>query len=422
MPLKSFQPRSSVSNVVKVIFALVSAASPILAQQYYPGAISVPRDQGEVERMEKDIDSRPIPQDPGLVYDDSKEARSMGEYYRSAQQAIPETLRRLEDNKKQFHQAVANIRDLAKDPRVCLTRDSQDRIGSSLKGLGGLLYVADASYTENPYILTQTEIERLYRLPSDAQLCKELAPSPNPIPLEVKYDGETSAIQKKLTDRRELYSQLQATWDSRLKKLNDALTQQKQAYDILKALPWIVILLCIFSTAVLFAVRFFSREIQLELVSSGQVIQFPTVMALLVVVVALGLPGILKENTLAALLGGIGGYVLSQGVGRAAAREGERRGRLAAEANESIQSLAVSPSNAILSVGGQQAFSAFGAASDGSKRDLTPVASWNISDGSIGTIENVGDGQVVLSASSKGKAVISASVNGMKGQASVIVT
>src|SRR5207249_3035942 len=58
-------------------------------------------------------------------------------------------------------------------------------------------------------------------------------------------------------------------------------------------------------------------DIQAEWVRSGQVIQFVTVMILLTVIMALGLAGILKENTLGTLLGGIGGYVLSQGVGKA---------------------------------------------------------------------------------------------------------
>lgn len=49
-----------------------------------------------------------------------------------------------------------------------------------------------------------------------------------------------------------------------------------------------------------------------------------TVMILLSVIMALGLAGILKENTLGTLLGGIAGYVLAQGVGRAAAREVSR--------------------------------------------------------------------------------------------------
>ncbi len=67
-------------------------------------------------------------------------------------------------------------------------------------------------------------------------------------------------------------------------------------------------------------VRWFPEPVMLEWVESGQVIQFVTVMILLSVIMALGLAGLLTENTLGTLLGGIGGYVLSQGVGRSAAR------------------------------------------------------------------------------------------------------
>ena len=58
-------------------------------------------------------------------------------------------------------------------------------------------------------------------------------------------------------------------------------------------------------------------------------------MILLSVIMALGLASILKENTLGTLLGGIAGYVLSQGVGRAAAqavKEGILKGAQAATA------------------------------------------------------------------------------------------
>ncbi|MCZ4312876.1 hypothetical protein O4H66_05615 [Comamonadaceae bacterium G21597-S1] len=88
---------------------------------------------------------------------------------------------------------------------------------------------------------------------------------------------------------------------------------------------WIVIsVIGAFSIGAILAVKLFSDQIQLEWVASGQVIQFVTVMILLSVIMALGLAGILKENTLGTLLGGIAGYVLAQGVGRAAAREVSR--------------------------------------------------------------------------------------------------
>lgn len=76
-----------------------------------------------------------------------------------------------------------------------------------------------------------------------------------------------------------------------------------------------------FSIGAILAVKLFPEAIQIEWVASGQVIQFVTVMILLSVIMALGLAGIFKENTLGTLLGGIAGYVLAQGVGRAAARE-----------------------------------------------------------------------------------------------------
>jgi len=75
---------------------------------------------------------------------------------------------------------------------------------------------------------------------------------------------------------------------------------------------------------ILIVVRFFPEKSQLELVQSGQVIQFITVLLLLTVIMALGLSGSIKENTLGTLLGGLAGYVLSQGVGRAAENAARR--------------------------------------------------------------------------------------------------
>lgn len=68
------------------------------------------------------------------------------------------------------------------------------------------------------------------------------------------------------------------------------------------------------------AILLFDDEVQMEWVASGEVIQFITVMILLSVITALSLSNKIQENTLGTLLGGIAGYVLAQGVGRAAAR------------------------------------------------------------------------------------------------------
>jgi hypothetical protein len=81
-----------------------------------------------------------------------------------------------------------------------------------------------------------------------------------------------------------------------------------------------ILIIGLLSIATIGIIRWFPKDVMKEWVESGQVIQFVTVMILLSVIMALGLAGLLTENTLGTLLGGIGGYVLSQGVGRSAAR------------------------------------------------------------------------------------------------------
>lgn len=83
-----------------------------------------------------------------------------------------------------------------------------------------------------------------------------------------------------------------------------------------------LMMLCIGSMSIAFIwlIRFFPNPVVMEWVASGQVIQFITVMILLSVILVLGLASLLSENTLGTLLGGIGGYVLSQGIGRSVAR------------------------------------------------------------------------------------------------------
>jgi uncharacterized protein YcfJ len=103
-------------------------------------------------------------------------------------------------------------------------------------------------------------------------------------------------------------------------KLNSGQAQQQ----IVNYLPWILGILSFGGFATIIAIRLFDEKVQMEWVASGQVIQFVTVMVLLSVIVALGLSNILKEQVLGTLLGGVAGYVLAQGVGRAAARDVRR--------------------------------------------------------------------------------------------------
>jgi len=104
-------------------------------------------------------------------------------------------------------------------------------------------------------------------------------------------------------------------------KLRDALNNSSPQQKITADLPLILGILGGACVLAILGVKLFDDDIQMEWVASGQVIQFVTVMVLLSVIAALGLSNILQENTLGTLLGGIAGYVLAQGVGRAAARD-----------------------------------------------------------------------------------------------------
>jgi hypothetical protein len=100
--------------------------------------------------------------------------------------------------------------------------------------------------------------------------------------------------------------------------------QEKTATSIAENLWIMVLVLGGIAIVILVIVRLFPERTQLELVQSGQVIQFITVLLLLTVIMALGLSGVVKENTLGTLLGGLAGYVLSQGVGRIAQHEAKK--------------------------------------------------------------------------------------------------
>jgi hypothetical protein len=104
-------------------------------------------------------------------------------------------------------------------------------------------------------------------------------------------------------------------------KITTALKGAQTKEQLSQNLWLLILILGGLGIVLIFVVRLFNDRIQLEWVISGQVTQFVTVMILLSVIFGLGLSDILKENTLGTLLGGIAGYVLSQGVGRAAARE-----------------------------------------------------------------------------------------------------
>jgi hypothetical protein len=103
--------------------------------------------------------------------------------------------------------------------------------------------------------------------------------------------------------------------------VQDKLNASQPAFQIGSNLWLLLLILATACVCTILGIKLFTPDLQMEWVASGQVIQFVTVMILLIVILALGLSSILHENTLGTLLGGIAGYVLAQGVGRSAARD-----------------------------------------------------------------------------------------------------
>ena len=127
--------------------------------------------------------------------------------------------------------------------------------------------------------------------------------------------SKAESAKTQLSQVIELLKKRQALIQDKLSK------QQVSAARTISDQLWVIILVIGFSGIVtMLVVLFFPHPIQMEWVASGQVIQFVTVLILLSVILSLGLSDILRENVLGTLLGGIAGYVLAQGVGRAAAR------------------------------------------------------------------------------------------------------
>jgi hypothetical protein len=133
-----------------------------------------------------------------------------------------------------------------------------------------------------------------------------------------KGAGKLAADQSALASAYDRY--LEAL-SQRQVKLQEQLNATQSAFQIGNNLWLLLLILAIACVSAILGISLFSEALQFEWVASGQVIQFVTVMILLIVILALGLSGILKENVLGTLLGGIAGYVLAQGVGRSAARD-----------------------------------------------------------------------------------------------------
>jgi hypothetical protein len=139
------------------------------------------------------------------------------------------------------------------------------------------------------------------------------------------YEKQLNIKLSSLKDQSPRADALKKAWEKYAEKLTRSIEDQSvPATKVADQLGIIIGVFCVFGILMFLSVAVFKDDVQFELIASGQVIQFATVMVLLIVVCVLGMSKFLTENTLGTLLGGIGGYVLSQGVGRAVNRAATR--------------------------------------------------------------------------------------------------
>ncbi len=130
---------------------------------------------------------------------------------------------------------------------------------------------------------------------------------------------ETVVFQEQVLNSEENAKRLSSDLAEYASEIRAKLQTLESRQSIQSNLPLIIMAIGASSIALILVIRWFPPDVMLVWVESGQVIQFVTVMILLTAILALGLAGLLGEEAIGTLLGGIGGYVLSQGVGRATA-------------------------------------------------------------------------------------------------------
>lgn len=107
-----------------------------------------------------------------------------------------------------------------------------------------------------------------------------------------------------------------AELDERKRDVVTQMSNEVASARVAATMPWILVIIFSLGIVMMLGIRLFSPSIQSELVCSGQLVQFVTILILFGTLLALGLAEKLQEQTLGALLGGLAGYVLSQGIGQ----------------------------------------------------------------------------------------------------------
>jgi hypothetical protein len=219
-------------------------------------------------------------------------------------------------------------------------------------------------------------------------------------------DNRQKEFETYNTQLTSVLAALQKRRGALLPSLSAKTTQTSIGSDLWK----IILLIGLLSIGTIWVVKLFPQDLQKHWVESGQVIQFVTVMILLSVIMALGLASILKENTLGTLLGGIAGYVLSQGVGKAAAQAVTRSLTAGAAQALSLTLSSISPKTGPEAGGTQVTITGAGF-----------IAGATVTfDGASATISNVTSTSITATAPAHAKGLVDVVVKNSNGQTATL--
>jgi hypothetical protein len=279
----------------------------------FPGYQQLPKTQEETAQVIKNVEEQSIPQNqPGLVYEEIRVARQKTEQFTDqSSRVLPEELHQLDASKITFQQTLDSLQNLAKN---CEQKENPEQIRQSLQEIVGPF---GFGFNDEGSALSH-DVRKLLGTPS-AEACKTIGTKQEIATLQSDFGSDSDKTRQLYTAQIAFAEQLEKAWGARLAKLEKLQSEQLQTFDLQKMVPYLVGIVCLFAVVMFLGVRIYDTNLQLELISSGQIIQFPTVMILLVIITALAISKTISENTVSALLGGIAGYVLSQGIGRAAA-------------------------------------------------------------------------------------------------------
>lgn len=221
---------------------------------------------------------------------------------------------KLQDCKSEIEEVLTEFQTLLQDDRVIDVFNEPKELLRVSNKFSKLAQYFPSRLSANPIPFTNLECTKVKTVFSNTEIKGDLN---NFIEDRKK---EIEKFSKEQSEKIAMLNLVEQEINNYNQKLNDSWQKANTKMSLQTNLYLMILIIGLLSIATIGIVRLFPDTVMREWVESGQVIQFVTVMILLSVIMSLGLAGLLSENTLGTLLGGIGGYVLSQGVGRSAAR------------------------------------------------------------------------------------------------------